>query len=630
MDNPKTSKLKLLKKTKSFLIGVSTIVILFGILFFGHSIIYAQKVLPHTFVGGLELGGLSKKAATKQLIGVLNSITSIKFQNQDKEWDFKISDIGIIFDPESSIEESYALGKSGGIGQRLRDQFISLFGSQKYPVHFVIDEKKFLETFDKLVAADIEDSELETSLVVENGQPKIIPGKDGQRIDRANLMKKTKNFLKFPTPNNQLEIVLTKSEPLVTAERAQKAKNEATLIVANALKLKTTDKEFNVETNLLSAWITGEVIPETAESSASKKIYTLMAVVSEDKVNAYVKALAGEINKDPANARISMVDGAIKILEGSVTGLTLQEKETTTEIIKKLEARKLGDQNHEVALVVQVTDPEINSDMIDTLGIKELIGKAATDYSTSPENRKHNISVGANFLSGIIVKNGEEFSALKYLGNVDASQGYLPELVIQDNKLENQYGGGLCQNATTLFRAIMDAGLPVTTRQNHSRRVAYYEKAMNIAGVNLTFDKNFANIGSALVGYDATVFVPQPDLKFTNDTGNAVLVQEYTSGNTVYAEIYGTRDSRKPSVSKAEILDTKPLPETIYHAAPNIPKGTNKIVTKGAAGAKTKFNYTITYSDGKQVSQDFLSHYRPIPPEIQVGSQEVIPPPTTQ
>jgi vancomycin resistance protein YoaR len=103
-------------------------------------------------------------------------------------------------------------------------------------------------------------------------------------------------------------------------------------------------------------------------------------------------------------------------------------------------------------------------------------------------------------------------------------------------------------------------------------------------------------------------------------------VQEYTSGNTVYAEIYGTKDNRKPSISKAEILDTKPLPETIYHDAPNIPKGTNKIITKGAAGAKTKFTYTITYSDSKQVSQDFMSYYRPIPPEIQVGSQEVAPP----
>jgi len=572
MDNPKTSKLKLRKKTKSFLIGVSTIVILFGILFFGHSIIYAQKILPHTFVGNIDLGGLSKKAATQKLTEQLDSITSIKFKNQDKQWDFKISDIGIIFDPNTSIDEAYSLGKTGGVGERFKDQIISLVGSKRYPIHFVMDDSKFIDTFDKLVASEIEDSELETSLVIENGQPKIIPGKAGQRIDRVDLVKKTKDFLKFPTIGVQLSIVLNKSQPLVTLDKAQKAKSEASSIIANPLKLKTTDKEFNIDTNLLSAWVTGAVIKETSINSATKKSYILTAIVSEDKVNAYVKALAGEINKDP----------------------------------------------------------EINSGMIGTLGIKELIGKAATDYSTSPENRKHNISVGANFLSGIIVKNGEEFSALKYLGNVDASQGYLPELVIQDNKLENQYGGGLCQNATTLFRAIMDAGLPVVNRQNHSRRVAYYEKAVKVSGVNLTFDKNFANIGSALVGYDATVFVPQPDLKFKNDTGNAVLVQEYTSGNTVYAEIYGTKDNRKPSVSKAEILDTKPLPETIYHDAPDIPKGTNKIVTKGAAGAKTKFTYTITYSDGKQVSQDFMSYYRPIPPEIQVGSQEVAAPAPVQ
>ena len=130
MDNPKTSKLKLRKKTKSFLIGVSTIVILFGILFFGHSIIYAQKILPHTFVGNIDLGGLSKKAATQKLTEQLDSITSIKFKNQDKQWDFKISDIGIIFDPNTSIDEAYSLGKTGGVGERFKDQIISLVGSK--------------------------------------------------------------------------------------------------------------------------------------------------------------------------------------------------------------------------------------------------------------------------------------------------------------------------------------------------------------------------------------------------------------------------------------------------------------------------------------------------------------------
>lgn len=613
----------LYRKTKSFLVGISTIAILLGIFIFGHSLIYAQKILPHTSIGNVEVGGLTQASAAKILNQNLAAITFIKYQNQDKLWDFKISDLGIIFDPETSIQEAYSLGKSGGVSSKIKDQFVSLLSAKKYPLHFVIDESKLLTVFDQLVAKDIEDSELETSLIVENGQPKIIPGKEGQRIDRASLIRTTKNFLRFPYQDAKLVIEIKKSQPLVTIDRAQKAVNEAKLMVANGLKLKTTDKEFNIDTNFLSAWVTGQVIEETSTNVARKKSYLLTAAISQDKVEAYIKALAGEINKDPANARISMADGQIKILESSATGLTLQEKETTAEIIKKLEARKLGESNLEIALVVEVTDPEINSEMINNLGIKELIGKAATDFSGSPTNRITNITIGANLLSSAIVKNGDEFSALKLLGQVDASQGFLPELVIHNNKLEKQFGGGLCQNATTLFRAILDAGLPITLRQNHSRRVSYYEKPITSSGINLTFDAQYANIGNSLVGYDATVFVPQPDLKFKNNTGNAVLVQQFISGKTIYSEIYGTKDNRLPLITKAEILSTKPMPETIYHDAPDLPKGTNEQTVKGVAGAKTKFSYIIKYADGKEESQDFISYYNAIAPEIRVGSQEV-------
>jgi vancomycin resistance protein YoaR len=40
---------------------------------------------------------------------------------------------------------------------------------------------------------------------------------------------------------------------------------------------------------------------------------------------------------------------------------------------------------------------------------------------------------------------------VKTLGEVDAANGYLPELVIKENKTIPEYGGGLCQVGTTVF-----------------------------------------------------------------------------------------------------------------------------------------------------------------------------------
>ena len=56
-------------------------------------------------------------------------------------------------------------------------------------------------------------------------------------------------------------------------------------------------------------------------------------------------------------------------------------------------------------------------------------------------------------------------------------------------------GGGVCQVSTTMFRAALNAGLPIKERQAHAYRVHYYEEAGYKAGI------------------DATVFSPSVDLK---------------------------------------------------------------------------------------------------------------------
>ena len=66
-----------------------------------------------------------------------------------------------------------------------------------------------------------------------------------------------------------------------------------------------------------------------------------------------------------------------------------------------------------------------------------------------------------------------------------------------------EYGGGLCQIGTTVFRAAVNSGLPITERRPHAYRVVYYEPA----------------------GFDATIYDPRPDLRFINDTENYILIQ---------------------------------------------------------------------------------------------------------
>ena len=69
---------------------------------------------------------------------------------------------------------------------------------------------------------------------------------------------------------------------------------------------------------------------------------------------------------------------------------------------------------------------------------------------------------------GLIFEPNEVVSFMRELGPVDAAAGFLPELVIKKDQTTPEFGGGLCQVSTTTFRAVLNGGLKITERRNHS------------------------------------------------------------------------------------------------------------------------------------------------------------------
>jgi vancomycin resistance protein YoaR len=123
-----------------------------------------------------------------------------------------------------------------------------------------------------------------------------------------------------------------------------------------------------------------------------------------------------------------------------------------------------------------------------------------------------------------------------YLGEVDGEHGYLPELVIKNNRTEPEFGGGICQVSTTVFRAAIYSGMKITQRRNHAYPVKYY----------------------APYGMDATVYIPKPDLAFVNNTPGAILVQSTIEGTELTFRFYGTKDGRSVAINGPHILQSNP------------------------------------------------------------------------
>jgi len=242
-----------------------------------------------------------------------------------------------------------------------------------------------------------------------------------------------------------------------------------------------------------------------------------------------------------------------------------------------------------ISIATNSIKSEVKTKNLNDLGIKEIIGTGHSNFAGSSYNRIHNIKTGAKSMSGILIKPGEDFSLVEALGDINAKTGYLPELVIKGNKTVPEYGGGLCQIGTTVFRTALQAGLPITARRSHSYRVSYYEPA----------------------GTDATIYSPWPDLKFLNDTGNHILIQHRIKGNDIYFDFWGTDDGRQITVEEPKIYNiVQPGPTKIVETTDLAP-GEKKCIESAHSGADAHFDYKVIYPDGEEKERRFSSHYVP-------------------
>ncbi len=308
-----------------------------------------------------------------------------------------------------------------------------------------------------------------------------------------------------------------------------------------------------------------------------------------------LRPLAEAINQPRRDAKLKVANDRVMEFVSPQNGQELDIAQTISLITGSI----LSD-NRKITLPVKVVAPTTTLAGTNSLGVNTLIGRGESDFSGSPKNRRHNISVGASKFDGLLVEPGETFSFLKHLGEVDQSTGYLPELVIKGDKTIPEFGGGLCQVSTTAFRAILRSGLPVVERRNHSYRVVYYEPA----------------------GSDATIYQPAPDLKFTDDTGGHIFIDTYIDGNKLYFDFYGTDTGRTVELDGPHIFNVTDYPEPIYIDTTTLPVGETKKVDTAHRGADAVL-YRKIFEGGKLIRTDaFSSHYIPWPAKYLRGAED--------
>lgn len=270
--------------------------------------------------------------------------------------------------------------------------------------------------------------------------------------------------------------------------------------------------------------------------SLSRHTRARLAVVFESEpdqqsIGNFVALLASRVNQEPADALFGVSDtGAVIVAQEEKLGRTLKEKESVDLILQAIQGS--ADTSIKVSLPTEVVKPKIIGEDRERLGLKELVGEGKSNFKGSPKNRIYNINRALKQFQNIIIPAGSEFSFVDHLGEVDGEHGYLPELVIKNNQTTPEFGGGICQVSSTVFRAAIYSGLKISERRNHAYAVQYYKP----------------------IGMDATIYIPKPDLKFINNTPGAILMQSIIEGDNLTFRFFGTKDGRTVKVDGPHIL----------------------------------------------------------------------------
>ncbi len=567
--------------------------------FIAYYIEFDQKVLPKSFIVSQDISGLSKQDLSSSLAQIFetNKQNKIILKFEDKTWDMTLESASWKAHGDQA-DEVFAVGHQGRWYKNIWPLVRRIFSRQNFALKYEFDEKK-IEDWVSSINGEIGTPKKEANLQIKNGALQVIEPEAGKTIDLEKLTSVIEDTFALKN-KDAITLELTDDNAIISHSEAEALSDRAKELTSEGVTLVAPEGEIKLSPSELGLMIKLKKTVQSKKGLFGTKSEYSEAYVSfnEDEIREVLDDEADRVNIDAVDAKFTITDGKVSILQASSDGKVVKTDDAVKQIVAALEA---GEQK-KIELPTEVKKATISADDVSDIekyAIKELIGTATTSFSGSPSNRIQNIKTGVGFISGTLVKPDEEFSTISHLGAIDGSSGYLQELVIKDNQTIPEFGGGLCQVSTTLFRSVMNAGMEVTERHNHSYRVSYYEPP---------------------VGMDATIYSPKPDFKFKNDYSGYILIQGRVEGTKITFDIYGTKDGRSVEITDPYVYDITEPPADIYIDDPGLAAGEVKRIDRAHAGAKAVFYYRVT-KDGKTNEQKFLSSYVAWPAKYLRGPQ---------
>lgn len=556
--------------------------ILFGVLlviltpYVFYHVYYSDKIIPGVKVGSVDLSALTYNQAKQKLTeSVEKANKNLALKYSDKEYTISPEEISLEYKINPTIARAFEVGRTNNFYVDNRDKIAGLIKTLQLKLYYDFDDAA-LSNKVLAIRSEIDKPESDAkfilgdkTLTISNSENGFVA--DGQELNKAVI--NSFDMLQFDT----IEVPMEVTTPNITEDHLRSLQHQVTKIVFKGFSLKNKDKTWSLTPEQTLALIDIVVNKDT----------NFAPEIRVDKSNfaELTSTLGLEISTLPKAQVTELKDNKVLGLKLLSEGTEIDEEA----FLKDLRANLLSDST---SVDIPTKTIDANKD-ISKYGIKELLATGISKYTGSAASRVHNLALAAERAGNTLVAPGAIYSLNKTIGEISGKTGYDSAYIITNGRTVLGEGGGVCQTSTTLFRAALNAGLPIVARYAHAYRVKYYEI-------------------ESPVGIDAAIFQPSLDFQFKNDTSSYILVESTIDKDKdlLTFNIYGTSDGRKVEMTEPVITSQTPPPPAQYIDDPTIPEGVIRQVDFPAWGANVTFSRTVT-RDGETLANDtFNSRYQ--------------------
>lgn len=300
---------------------------------------------------------------------------------------------------------------------------------------------------------------------------------------------------------------------------------------------------------------------------------------------AFLASLRPVVDRPARNADVRIVKNRVEPVP-EVLGLRLDVSGSQAKLVRALADPALTAAD----LVVRTQEPSVHTRDLEHLDT--LLGTYTTHYRTYQKDRSYNLRLAVGKVTRSLLLPRDTLSLNDRIGPRLQERGFRSAPIFVNGEVEPSTGGGVCQVATTVYNAVLLAGLEVVDRHHHSRPVDY-----------------------APSGQDATVYWGQCDLKVRNNLRHPILIlgkvgdgdltvtvigshEDKTEVEIVRSGVstisYDTKETQDPDLEPGKTVVDKPGRNGVQVTVTRVVKRAGKVVSKERL-------HTDTYSPATEV-----------------------------